>query len=151
MSQQFGVKLDELTSSTPGVVLYGVTPDNKVIPIKISDTGSLLPTISKELGSTNSFFADSTTIKVNSDSWQHLEFGFNSTSITVVNDEPDGTFFESLLVSFTTGDTIHLKVKTGERVTMPCRQQAGLWIKGLAAESHKVAPSLELAYRVWAY
>lgn len=41
MTQQFGVKLDELTTGTPGVVLYGVTPDNQVIPLKTSDDGIL--------------------------------------------------------------------------------------------------------------
>lgn len=38
---QFGVKLPGLTTETPGNILYGVTPDDKVIPIKVSDNGTL--------------------------------------------------------------------------------------------------------------
>ena len=41
---EYGVKKDELTltSQDPASVLYGVTPDNKFIPIKITDTGELV-------------------------------------------------------------------------------------------------------------
>lgn len=38
---EFGVKLDGLTTETPGSILYGVTPDDKVIPVKCDDQGRL--------------------------------------------------------------------------------------------------------------
>lgn len=37
----FGTKLVGLDTSTPGVILYGVTPDDKVIPVKVDDQGIL--------------------------------------------------------------------------------------------------------------
>lgn len=38
---EFGTKLDGLDTGTPGVILYGVTPDDKVIPVKVTDNGTL--------------------------------------------------------------------------------------------------------------
>lgn len=40
---EYGVKKDELTLTTqdPAAVLYGVTPDNKWVPVKVGDDGSL--------------------------------------------------------------------------------------------------------------
>jgi hypothetical protein len=40
-TQQFGITLSYLDTSTPGVLLYGVTPDNNVIPIQIDEHGVL--------------------------------------------------------------------------------------------------------------
>ena len=41
---EFGIKKDRLTlnSQDPNAVMYGVTPDNKFIPIKVSNTGEIM-------------------------------------------------------------------------------------------------------------
>lgn len=38
---KYGTKLSGLDTDTPGNILYGVTPDNKVIPIQVNDQGIL--------------------------------------------------------------------------------------------------------------
>lgn len=41
MSQQYGIKVPSLDAAHPGVVLYGVTPDNQLIPVKVDANGVL--------------------------------------------------------------------------------------------------------------
>lgn len=41
MGQQFGVKIDEVDNTYPGSILYGVTPDDKLIPVQVDSNGVL--------------------------------------------------------------------------------------------------------------
>lgn len=155
MSQQYGVKLDDIDIGHPGAILYGVTPDNKLIPIQIDGAGVLAgsgsgggtvdqgaPASSSDAwpvsfqGSANSFFADPATLELTS-TFQALTFGFTSYSISIYNDSS-----ATIDYSFN-GSSTHGRLLTSEAVAMDGRAQPHVFLKTISG--------LTASYRVSAY
>lgn len=138
MSQQYGVKISDLDAGHPGVILYGVTTDNQLIPVQISDAGILSsPSVgATPSGSTHSFFADASTLALGA-SFAPLTFSFTSFSISVFNDSND-----TLEFSFN-GSTVHGRLLVSEATAMDYRAQTHIFLRSVSG--------LTGSYRVMAY
>lgn len=128
---QFGVKLQGLDTSTPGVILYGVSPDSKVVPIKVDDTGALSSAGSggAPTGSTNSFFTDQTGVVLGA-SFTGITFGFTSFNITLANDDTT----EVIEFSFN-GTNIHGRVLVSEEISMDYRTQPKIYLRTVSGNA----------------
>lgn len=121
------VELKNGTTADKGVIRAddALTPENALVVT--------------ENGSSNSFFADNVSNAVDDTTWVTLPFGFNSTSITVINDD----LSKDLWVSFDGGTTTHMKLKFGEGQTMDKRQQSSISLRSATAGV--------VLYRTWVY
>lgn len=111
-SQQYKVKLPGLDETTPGVILYGVSPDDKIIPIQLDNEGRLVPG-----GSTFSYFSDHIITPINA-TFSAMPFNFSSRCILLSNDSQ----IEAIEFSFD-DQTVHGRILSGEEWSMDNRLQ----------------------------
>ena len=141
-----------ILSSNATVVITG--SDIKIGAVEIEDKTSGLracvindqaltpaPSIlTTEHGSSNHFFSDDTTNAVDDTAFVDLAVGFNTRSVTIIND--DST--KDLLVSFTTvTHPIHAKLKPGDGQTFDSME-----VNNISLQSAAVGVIL---YRTWAH
>lgn len=126
INSHFHTKVSELGPDRPASVLYGITPDNQYIPVRLDPDGRI--ETSATGGSTFSFFADNSTLDLNSSSFKVLSFGFTSSSICVFNNSPE----PSVLKFSFDGSTTHGVLQAGQSINMLGRTQSEIWLAGIS-------------------
>ncbi len=139
--------LNEMSTASRGVVvLYGRRSDGSLIALQTTNDGLLGVTTSLSMeravapakGSSNAFFIDAFIAPL-TEEFKQFPFGFESTSITIINDDKTNT----LIYSFD-GKTVHGKINAGEKFIMDNRSQSKIFLK-------TSGPTNDILYRVMVY